>query len=59
MKIENGEGQVEVIELQLDENGRGIETWDVPADWGLVIFATDDAHELRMIEVGAIAIAYL
>jgi hypothetical protein len=53
VKVDNGEGEVEVIEIQLDKNGKGSEDWDVPANWMGANFGTDDAHESFMIDVGA------
>lgn len=50
MKVDNGEGDVRVIEVQLDGNGEGSEEWEVPSTWMAAIFATDDAHESRMID---------
>jgi len=53
VKVDNGEGEVRVLEIQLDENGRGSEEWEVPTGWGLATFSTNDAHQLRMIDGGA------
>lgn len=53
VKVDNGEGEVQVIEIQLDANGHGSEEWQVPPGWFVASFAAGDAHETRMVDAGA------
>ncbi len=50
MKIDNGEGEVNILEFQLDENGQGSEDWRVPSNWMAANFVTDDAYASRMVK---------
>jgi len=53
MKVENGEGDAQVLEIQLDHNGCGSEEFQVPAGWMVASFETNDASEVRAVELGS------